>query len=166
MDLLDRQVRWPTARMSSTSITCCDRERVERRETTRDHFHPRPSQLEPQIIRIPMSDGEDDDDQPLQGERRRQRSRSREREHTHTPVPQEPQIQSLVPPEPDNVSDENFTALKPSSTSAGPPPSAEQGGRSRRVKRSRSQERVPQNSSSHAGQQPQPVVPPSEVQQT
>ena len=41
MDLLDRQVR---------SITCCDRERVGRRKTSRDRLHPRPSQLEFLII--------------------------------------------------------------------------------------------------------------------
>ena len=63
-----------------------------------------------------MSDGEDDDDQPLQRERQRQRSRSRERVNPHVKVPQVPQIQPMVTPElDDDVSDENFTALKPSS---------------------------------------------------
>ena len=56
--------------------------------------------------------------------------------------------------------------MNSSSPSAGPTPSAEERGRSRRVERCRSRERVPPNSSSHASQQPQPVVPPSGVQQT
>ena len=56
--------------------------------------------------------------------------------------------------------------MNPSSPSAGPPLSAEQRVRSRRDERSRSRERVPPHSSSHASQQPQPVVPPPGVQQT
>ena len=46
------------------------------------------------------------------------------------------------------------------------PPLAEQRGRSRKEERSRSRERVPPHSSSHASQQPQPAVPPSGAQQT
>ena len=65
--------------------------------------------------------------------------------------PQVPQIHPMVTPEPDGVSDEEFTAMNPS------PPSAEQRGRSRRDERSRSRERVPPHSSSHASQQLQPV---------
>ena len=73
-----------------------------------------------------MSDGKDDD-QPPQGERQRQRSRSRERENPHVPVPQEPLIQPMGTPEPDDdKSDVDFTIINPSSLSAGPPPSAEQ----------------------------------------
>ena len=55
----------------------------------------------------------------------------------------------MVIPESDDVSDEDFTAVNPSSPSAGPPPSAEQRGRSRRDERSRSRERMPPHSSSH-----------------
>ena len=73
----------------------------------------------------------------------------------------------MVTPEPDdNVSDEDFAAMNPSLPSAGPPPSAEQSGGSRRDERARSRERVPTHSSSHDSQQPQPVVPPSGGQQT
>ena len=144
-----------------------DREKVGTENTSRERLHPRPSPPEPQLIPIPMSDGEDDDEQPPQGERQRGRSRSRERAHPPVQVPQEPQIQPMVTPEPDdNISDDEFTVINPSSPSAGPPPSAEQRGRSRRDERSRSRERVPPHSSSHASQQPQPVVPPSGVQQT
>ena len=50
-------------------------------------------------------------------------------------------------------------------SSAGPSPSAEQRGRSRRDERTRSREQVLPHSSSHASQQPQPVVPPSGTQQ-
>ena len=75
-------------------------------------------------------------------------------------------IQPMVPPEPGDVSDENLTAMNPSSLSAGPPPLAEQRGRSRREERSRSRERVPLHSSSNACQQPQPALPPSGAQQT
>ena len=139
----------------------------EPENTSRERLHPRPSPPEPQLIPIPMSDGEDDDEQPPQGERQRGRSRSRERAHPPVQVPQEPQIQPMVTPEPDdNISDDEFTVINPSSPSSGPPLSAEQRGRSRRDERSRSRERVPPHSSSHASQQPQPVVPPSGVQQT
>ena len=73
---------------------------------------------------------------------------SRERVHPHLQVPQVPQIQPMVTPElDDDVSDEDFTAMNPSSPSAGPPLSAEQRGRSRRDQRSRSRERVPPHSS-------------------
>ena len=111
-----------------------------------------------------MSD--DDDDQPPQEKRQRERSRSRHRVHPHAQVPQVPQIQPKVTPECDDVSDEDFTGVNLSSPSAGPPTSAEQRGRSRREERSRSRERVPPHSSSHASLQPQPVVPPSGAQQT
>ena len=71
-----------------------------------------------------------------------------------------------VSPEPDAVSHEDLTAMHLSSSSAGPPPTAGQGGRPRRDGRPRSRERVPPHSSSLASQQPQLVVPPSGVQQT
>ena len=58
------------------------------------------------------------------------------------------------------------TDVNPASPSAGPRPSAEQRGRSRRNERSRSRERVPPHSSSHARQQPQLIVPLSGAQQT
>ena len=51
-------------------------------------------------------------------------------------------------PESDDVSDEDFSDMNPSSPSAGPPPTAEQRGRSRRDERSRSRERTPPHSSS------------------
>ena len=76
---------------------------------------------------------------------------------------QVPQIQPMVIPDPDDVSDEDFPATNPSSPSAGP--SAERRGRSRK-QRSSLFERVLPHSSSHASQQPQPVVPSSGVQQT
>ena len=98
------------------------------------------------------------------GERQRERSRSRDRLHPHAQVAQVPQIQPMVTPEPE--SDEDFTAMNPSSPSAGSPPSAEQRGRSRREGRSRSRERVPPHSPSNASQQPQPGVPPSGAHQT
>ena len=71
----------------------------------------------------------------------------------------------VTPESDDEISDEDFPILNPSSPSAGPPPSAEPRGRSRGDARSRSRERVPPHSSSHASQQPQPVVPSSGVQQ-
>ena len=150
--------------MTSSSITCCDRERVRTRNTSRERLHPRPSPPEHQLFQIPRSDG--DDDQPPQDERQRERSRSRVRVDPHAQLPQVPQIQPMVTPEPDDVSDEDFTAVNPSSPSAGPPPSAEQRSRSRSNERSRFRERVPPHSSSHASQQPQPVVPLSGVPQT
>ena len=58
----------------------------------------------------------------------------------------------------------DFTSMNPSSSSAGPPLSAEQRVRSRRDDRSRSRDRVPPHSPSHASQQPQLVVPPPGVQ--
>ena len=73
------------------------------------------------LIPTPMSD--DDDDQPPRygRQRQKQRSSSRERVHPHVHVPQEPQIQPMVTPEPDDdVSDEDFTAMNPSSPTAGP----------------------------------------------
>ena len=72
----------------------------------------------------------------------------------------------VTPERDDDISDEDFTAMNPSSPSAGRPPSAEQRVRSRRDDRSRSRERIPPHSSSHASQQPQPVARPSGVQQT
>ena len=99
-----------------------------------------------------MSDGYDD--RSPQDERQRERSRSCERVNAHTQAPQIPQIQPMVTPELDAGSDEDATAMNPSLPSAGPPPPAEQRGRSRRDQRSRSRERVPPHSSSHASQQP------------
>ena len=75
-------------------------------------------------------------------------SRSRERIHLHAQGPQVPQTQPMVTPEADEVSDEDFSDMNPSSPSAGPPPSAEQRGRSRRDERSRSRERAHPHSSS------------------
>ena len=62
-------------------------------------------------------------------------------------MPQEPQIKPTVTPEPDDISEEDYPDMNPSTPSAGPP-SAEQRGRSRRNERSRSRERVPPHSSS------------------
>ena len=136
-------------------------ERVGTGNTLRERLHPRYSPPEPQLIPIPLSDGEHDDDQPPQGQRRRQRSTSRERVYPHVPVPQEPQMRPTVTPESDDeISDEDFTIVNPSSPSAGPPPSAEQRNRSRRSQRSRSCGRVYPPSSSHANRHQQPVVPP------
>ena len=76
-------------------------------------------------------------------------------------MPQEPEFHPVVTPEPDDdISDEDFAIVDSSL------PSAEQLNRSRRSERSRSRVRVPPRSSSHTSQQPQPVVPPSGVQQT
>ena len=124
-------------------------------------MHPRPSPPEPEHIPIPISDGADD--QPPQDgkQRQRQRCRSRERVNLHVQVPQEPEFHPVVTPEPDDdISDEDFAIVDSSL------PSAEQGNRSRRSERSRSRVRVPPRSSSDTSQQPQPVVPPSGVQQT
>ena len=72
----------------------------------------------------------------------------------------------MVTPESDNeISDEDFTIIHPSSPSAGLPPSAEQRVRSRRQQRSRSRERVLPHTPPHASQQGQPVAPPPGVQQ-
>ena len=143
-----------------------ERERARILDPSRERLPQRPSTPEPQLIPIPMSDG--DDDQPPQDGRQRQnqRSRSRERVHPHAQAPRVPQIQPMVNPEPDDVSDEDFTATNPSSPSAGPPPLAEQRGRCRREERSRSRERVPLHSSPNASQQPQPAVPLFGIQQT
>ena len=114
--------------------------------TSRERLPLRRSPPEPQLIPIPISDGEDD--QPPHEERQRERSRSHERVYPHVQVPQVPQIQPRVTPEPDDdVSDEDFTAVNPPSPSARPP-SAEQRGRSRRDEISRSRERVPPHPSS------------------
>ena len=135
-----------------------DRERVGPESTSRERLPLRPSSPEPQLIPIPVNDG--DDDQPTQAERQRRRSRSRERRHPHAQVPQEPQTQPLVNPEPDDVSDKDFSDMNPSSPSAEPPPSAEQRGRSRRDERSRSRERTPPHSSSHDADESSATVDP------
>ena len=90
----------------------------------------------------------------------RQRSRSRDRVQLHAQVPQVPQTQfkSLI-------LYEDSAVVNPSPPSAGPLPSAEKRGRSRREPRSRSRERAPPHVPSHASQQPQPVVPPLGAQQ-
>ena len=82
-------------------------------------------------------------------------------------MPQEPQIQPVVNPEPDDeISDEDFTIVDSSSPSAGQLSSAEQMNRSRSSERSRSRELVCPRSSSHASQQQQPDVPlPTGIQQ-
>ena len=128
--------------------------------TSRERLHPRPSPPEPQLIPIPVSDGEDDQP-PLE-----ERHRVSEYILTYKCHRKHKFNLCMVTPVPDDVSDEDFTAMNPSSPSVGPPPSADQRLRSRRDERSRSRERVPLHSSSHASQQPQPVVPPSGVQQT
>ena len=141
-------------------------ERARILDPSRERLPQRPSPPEPQPIPIPMRDG-DDDQIPQDGrQRQKQRSRSRERVHPHAQVPLVPQIQPMVNPEPDDVSDEDFTATNPSSPSAGPPPFAEQRGRCRREERSRSRERVPLHSFPNASQQPQPAVPPFGIQQS
>ena len=55
--------------------------------------------------------------------------------------------------------------MNPSSPSTRPPQSAEQRGLSSREEISRPRERAPPHSTSHASQQPQPVVPPPGVRQ-
>ena len=110
-----------------------DRERVRNGIASREQLHPRSRQPGSQLIPIPMSD---DDDQLPQDERQRQRSRSRDRVYPHAQVPQEPQIHHMVTSEPDDVSDEDCAVVIPSLPSAGPLPSAEQRGRSRRDERS------------------------------
>ena len=121
---------------------------MEPRSSSRERVPLRPSQPEPQLVPTSMNDGDADDQQP-QEERQRERSRSRGRVQPHAQMPQEPRTQPVVTPEPDDVSDEEFSDMNPSSPSAGPHPSAEQRGRSRRDERSRSRERVPPHSSSH-----------------
>ena len=71
------------------------------------------------------------------------RFRSRDRVHPHAQVAQLPQIQPMVKKEPDTVSDKESAVVNPLPPSSGPPPSAEQRGRSRREQRSRSRERAP-----------------------
>ena len=94
-----------------------------------------------------------------------QRSRWRDRVQLHAQVAQVPQTQPIVIQEFDTVSDEDSAVVNPSPPSAGPPPSAEQRGRSRREQRSRSRERAPPHVPSLASQQPQPVIPPLQTQQ-
>ena len=83
------------------------KEKVGHRKNSLERLPLRPSPPEPQLIPIPMND--DDDDQPPQKERQRERSRSGDRVHPHAQVPQVPQIQPMFTPEPDDVSDEDFT---------------------------------------------------------
>ena len=98
----------------------CDREVVRTRYILRERLQPRSSPRESQLVPIPMNDG--DDDQPL---------------HPHAQVSQVPQIQPMVTTtEPDDVSDDDFTDVNPSSPSARPPPLAEQRRRSRSQGRS------------------------------
>ena len=66
----------------------------------------------------------------------------------------------MFTPEPDDVSDEDFSAVNPSSLSAGPPPSAEQRGRSRRDERWRSRERVRPHSFSRGADEDSATVDP------
>ena len=63
-------------------------------------------------------------------------------------MPQQPQTQHMVTPEADDVPDEDFSDVNPSSPATGPPTKAEQRRRSRRDERSRSRERTPPHSSS------------------
>ena len=93
-------------------------ERARTGDTPRERLHPRSEQQEPQLIPIPMSDG--DDDQPPRDEKRRERYRSRERVYPHAQKPHVSQTQPMVTPELDDVSDEDFTDVNPSSPSAGP----------------------------------------------
>ena len=81
-------------------------------KTSRERLHLLPSPPEPQLIPIPMGDGEHDDDQKPQGERQRERSQMRARVHPHVQVPQEPQIQPMVAPESDDVSDEDSAVVE------------------------------------------------------
>ena len=99
-------------------------ERVGTRNTSRERLHPRLTPPKPQLIPVPVSDGEDD--QPPQDRRQRHRSRSRERIQLHVQVPQEPLIQRMVISESDDdISDEDLKVINSSSPSAGPPLSAE-----------------------------------------
>ena len=66
----------------------------------------------------------------------------------------------VAPESDDEISDEDFTIINPSSPSAGPPQSFEQRNRTRRSERSRSRERVHSRAFWHASQQQQPMVPP------
>ena len=71
----------------------------------------------------------------------------------------------MVIQEPVAEPDEDPAVVNPSLLSAGPSPSVEQRGRSRRQQRSISRERTPPHTPPHAGQQPQPVAPPPREQQ-
>ena len=85
-------------------------------------------------------------------------SRSRERIHLHAQGPQVPQTQPMVTPEADEVSDEDFSDMNPSS------PAAEQRGRSGRDERSRSRERAhPHSSSQYADEDSATVDPRNRV---
>ena len=146
LDLLDRQVRLPYHQDGLELHHLLWYRKSGARNALRERHPLRPSPPKPQLIPIPTSDG--DDVQPPKQERQRERSRSRERVHHHAQVPQVPQIQKMVAPESDDVSDEDFTAINPSLPSVGPPLAAEQEARSRRNERSRSRERMPPHSSS------------------
>ena len=105
-------LRWPPAPSPAGGR---EKELEEKTHRVSDYIIE-PSLLEPQLIPVPMSDGEDDHDQPPQGERKRQRSRSREQVYPHVPVPQEPQKQPMGTPESDDeISDEDLTIVDSSS---------------------------------------------------
>ena len=116
---------WITTRMATSSITSRWQKKSGERNALCERLHPQPSPPEPQFIPIPMSDGEDDDDQPPQAEKQRQRSRLREWENPHVQVPQAPPIHFFVITKSgDDVLDDDFAPMNPSSPSTGPPPSA------------------------------------------
>ena len=155
--------RWPPSLWPPAPPPAGEGERVRTGNSSRERSRPRSPLPEPQLIPVPMSDG--DDGQPPQDGRQRQRSRSRDRAHAHAQAPQEPQVQHMVIQEPVAEPDEDPAVANPSLPLAGPSPSAEQRGLSRRQQRSRSRERTPPHTSPHAGQQPQPVAPPPGEQQ-
>ena len=158
LDLLDRQDRLAHHQDGlQLHQPAGDRERMGPRNASCERLPLRPSSPEPRLIPISMNDG---DGQPPQEERQRWRSRSRERVYPHAQVPQEPQIQPLITPEPDDVSGKNFSEMNPSSPAIGPPPSAEQRGRSRRNERYRSLERTPPHSSSQDADEDSATVDP------
>ena len=78
-----------------------DRARVGLGNTPRERLPLQPSPPEPQLFPTPVNDC--DGDQP-QGERQRERFRSREWTYPHAQAPHKPQTQSVVAPEPDDVS--------------------------------------------------------------
>ena len=120
LDLLDRQVRLAYHQDGlQLQSPAGDGERVGPGNASCERLPLRPSSPEPQLVSIPIHD--DDDDQPPQEERRRGRSRSREQVYPHTQVPRKPQIQPMVTSEADDVSDEDFSDMNPSSPSAEPP---------------------------------------------
>ena len=95
-------------------------ERTRAVDQSRGWSRPRSPLPDPQLVHIPMSDG--DDDQPPLTIRQRHRSWSRERPCPHAQVPEEPQVQLVIITELGTDPDEHPTFVNPSSWTGISPP--------------------------------------------